>query len=144
MLILYILFAMNNAYLTVVSSSDEWMILIRTLIRCSRYMHRSPTCTRRFWPRMACCASSPTQAWTSPRWGVDFARLLEKLEITTHSALHIEQAADGMHGDHRSLDHPKGWTGGPEKHALGPYPAVLGADTPLVPQAGEAAGAGSR
>ena len=63
---------------------------------------------------MACCASSPTQAWTSPRWGVDFARLLEKLEITTHSALHIEQAADGMHGDHRSLDHPKGWTGAPK------------------------------
>ena len=27
------------------------------------------------------------------------------------SALHIEQAADGMHDDHRSLGHPKGWTG---------------------------------
>ena len=75
---------------------------------------------------------------------MDFARLLEKLEITTHSALHIEQAADGMHGDHRSLGHPEGWTGGPEKHALGPYAARATVDTPLVPQAGEAASAGSR
>ena len=30
------------------------------------------------------------------------------------SALHIEQAADGMRGDHRSLGHPKGWTGPPK------------------------------
>jgi hypothetical protein len=31
-------------------------------------------------------------------------------------ALHIEQAADGMHDDHRSLSPPEGWTGAPEKH----------------------------
>jgi len=55
------------------------------------------------------------------------------------SALHIEQAADGMHDDHRSLDHPKGWTGAPEKHARDPYPPRADARTHLVPQEGEAA-----
>ena len=55
------------------------------------------------------------------------------------SALHIEQAADGMRDDHRSLDHPKGWTGAPEKHARDPYPPRADADTHLVPQEGEAA-----
>ena len=55
------------------------------------------------------------------------------------SALHIEQAADGMHDDHRSLDHPKGWTGAPEKHARDPYPPRADVDTHLVPQEGEAA-----
>ena len=55
------------------------------------------------------------------------------------SALHIEQAADGMHDDRRSLDHPKGWTGAPEKHARDPYPPRADARTHLVPQEGEAA-----
>jgi len=55
------------------------------------------------------------------------------------SALHIEQAADGMHDDRRSLDHPKGWTGAPEKHARDPYPPRVDVDTHLVPQEGEAA-----
>jgi hypothetical protein len=55
------------------------------------------------------------------------------------SALHIEQAADGMHDDHRSRGHPKGWTGAPEKHARDPYPPRADADTHLVPQEGEAA-----
>jgi len=55
------------------------------------------------------------------------------------SALHIEQAADGMHDDHRSLGHPKGWTGAPEKHARDPYPPRADVDTHLVPQEGEAA-----
>ena len=55
------------------------------------------------------------------------------------SALHIEQAADGMRDDHRSLGHPKGWTGAPEKHARDPYPPRADAGTHLVPQEGEAA-----
>jgi hypothetical protein len=55
------------------------------------------------------------------------------------SALHIEQAADGMHDDRRSLVHPKGWTGAPEKHARDPYPPRVDARTHLVPQEGEAA-----
>ena len=60
------------------------------------------------------------------------------------SALHIEQAADGMHDDHRSLGHPKGWTGAPEKHARDTYPPRADVDTHLVPQEGAAASRGSR
>ena len=55
------------------------------------------------------------------------------------SALHIEQAANGMRGDHRSLGHPKGWTGAPEKHARDTYPSRADVDTHLVPQEGAAA-----
>jgi hypothetical protein len=38
----------------------------------------------------------------------------------------IEQAADGMRSDHRSLGHPKGWTG------LGPPKSMLATSTDIL------------